>query len=382
MPIVSSNFDSGNIEFLSEKTPNDIRLAIKKDAGPEGFFQWFHFRVAGVSGEALSLTIENAGEASYTGGWKDYRACASYDRETWFRVDTDYQDGALTIRHTPACDSVYYAYFAPYSRERHLDLIARCQCDPRVSLDVLGQTVDGADIELLRVGETISEAAPDGKRTLWAIARQHPGETQAEFWMEGFLGRLLDRTDATAKQILATSTLYIVPNMNPDGSSRGHLRTNAAGVNLNRAWADPSPETSPEVYYVRQKMQETGVDFALDVHGDEALPYVFIAGADAIPGVEERQIALRNAFEEAYQRANPDFQREHGYPKTPPGKANLAIGSSHIAHAHKCLAMTLEMPFKDNANAPDLDYGWSPDRCRNLGASALEAILAVLPNLR
>lgn len=35
--------------------------------------------------------------------------------------------------------------------------------------------------------------------------------------------------------------------MNPDGSWRGHLRTNAAGANLNREWAKPSLETSPEV---------------------------------------------------------------------------------------------------------------------------------------
>lgn len=33
----------------------------------------------------------------------------------------------------------------------------------------------------------------------------------------------------------------------PDGVFRGHLRTNAAGANLNREWAAPSAEESPEV---------------------------------------------------------------------------------------------------------------------------------------
>ena len=37
-----------------------------------------------------------------------------------------------------------------------------------------------------------------------------------------------------------------VPNMNPDGSYRGHLRTNAKGANLNREWKNPTPEYSPE----------------------------------------------------------------------------------------------------------------------------------------
>ena len=35
--------------------------------------------------------------------------------------------------------------------------------------------------------------------------------------------------------------------MNPDGSWRGHLRTNAVGANLNREWQDPSLKSSPEV---------------------------------------------------------------------------------------------------------------------------------------
>ena len=42
--------------------------------------------------------------------------------------------------------------------------------------------------------------------------------------------------------------------MNPDGTWRGHLRTNAAGANLNREWDNPTLERSPEVYYVRNHM--------------------------------------------------------------------------------------------------------------------------------
>ena len=52
--------------------------------------------------------------------------------------------------------------------------------------------------------------------------------------------------------------LYRFPCCTADGSYRGHLRTNAAGVNLNRAWAAPCPETSPEVFHTLAKMKETG----------------------------------------------------------------------------------------------------------------------------
>ncbi|MEM9300884.1 MAG: hypothetical protein AAGE01_02165 [Pseudomonadota bacterium] len=44
--------------------------------------------------------------------------------------------------------------------------------------------------------------------------------------------------------------------------------------------------------------------------------------------------------------------------------------------------MTLEMPFKDNANAPDEAFGWSPARCQHLGADVLDPLAAVLDDLR
>ena len=69
--------------------------------------------------------------------------------------------------------------------------------------------------------------------------------------------------------------------MNPDGSARGHLRTNAAGANLNREWGAPTAERSPEVLWTLNAMDATGpVDLMLDAHGDEAEPYCFIIGGE------------------------------------------------------------------------------------------------------
>ena len=78
----------------------------------------------------------------------------------------------------------------------------------------------------------------------------------AEWWMEGFLDRLLDPGDRTAARLRDRAVFHIVPNMNPDGSRRGHLRTNATGTNLNREWSEPAMDRSPEVFLVRQRMQE------------------------------------------------------------------------------------------------------------------------------
>lgn len=372
---INASFDSGNIEVIDVENPAAVRLAIRKDTNAD-FFQWFHFRAAGVRGAACAFRIENAGKASYTRGWENYRAVASYDRQEWFRVETGYADGVLTISHTPERDVVYYAYFAPYSDERLRDYLARCAASPRVRHEILGTTVDGNDLDLLVIG-----TPGPAKRVCWAIGRQHPGESQASWWMEGFLDRLADEADPVARAVLDKAVLYVVPHMNPDGGRRGNLRVNAAGANLNREWAEPSMERSPEVYLTRAHMGETGVDFCLDVHGDEGLPYVFIAGSDGIPSLTEKQTALRTAYDAALLRASPDYQMAHGYPRAKPGKGNLTMCTTHVAEQFGALAMTLEMPFKDNADAPDARYGWSPDRCRRLGAACLDALYAVVDDL-
>ncbi|MBL4721969.1 MAG: hypothetical protein JKY20_12680 [Alphaproteobacteria bacterium] len=368
--------DSGNIEVINASDPANIRLAIRPDCNSD-YFQWFHFRLVGGRDVDCALVIENAGAASYTKGWDGYRAVASYDRRSWFRVPTEYDGSALTIRHRPEQNSVYYAYFAPYPLEQCRDFLAQRQMSDRAQVSCVGRTLDGEDLDLLIIGDEDPE-----KRKCWVIGRQHPGETQASYWMEGFIDRLLDTADPVANAVLDRATLYVVPNMNPDGSRRGNLRVNASGANLNREWAAPSMEKSPEVFLVRERMEQTGVDFCLDVHGDEALPYVFIAGSDGIPSLTAKQTALREAFDTALIRANPDYQVERGYPKAPAGRGNLTMCTAHVAETFGCLAMTLEMPFKDNANAPDELYGWSPDRCRRQGEGGLDALYAVVDDLR
>lgn len=366
---ISSRFDSGNIEVVAADRADDIRLRIVKD-GAADFFQWFHFRVTGARGVPLTLVIENAGAASYPKGWEGYRAVASTDRQSWRRVDTAFDGAALTIRCTPDADVVWFAYFAPYSLERHEDLAARAQARGVARLERLGATVEGRDLDMLSFGS--------GPKPLWVIARQHPGESMCGWFIEGLVDRLLDPYDPVARAVMAQATLRLVPNMNPDGVFHGHLRTNATGANLNREWREPSLGHSPEVLHVIRRMEATGVAMCLDVHGDEALPYNFIAGYEGIPNPSEAHLARLTRYKGELARLTPDFQVERGYPKPAPGQGNLTTSTGHIAHTFRCAAMTLEMPFKDAANNPMPEVGWSPERSARLAGHCLEAMLLMI----
>lgn len=368
---ISSAFDGGNIDVQSIDGTT-INLHIRRDRESE-FAQWFHFRVTGAADQALTIRITNIADTAYVDGWPDYQARVTEDREEWRQAETSTTKDALTIHYTPETNSAWFAYFAPYSMERHHDLIAWAACQPGVGLELLGETLEGRPMDCIHVGT--------GPKQVWLYARQHPGETMAEWWMEGALERLLDEEDSVARALRQKATFHVVPNMNPDGSYRGHLRTNYAGVNLNREWHEPTAGRSPEVLCVRNAMDRTGVDFAMDVHGDEAIPAVFIAGFEGIPSHSAAKQALFDKYKNLLAARTPDFQTAKGYPVSADGKANLSMSTNQVAERFGAVSMTLEMPFKDNDDCPDPDHGWSPARSMQLGKDCLSVLAEMIDEI-
>ena len=368
---ITSQFDGGSIEVISAQSADDIRLQLRKDSHAD-FSQWFYFRVQGIRGQETVLRFMNAGQTTYPGGWTDYQMVASADRKHWFRLPTSYDGQVLTVRHTPDVDVMYYAYFEPYSWDRHLDLLGRVAASSRARIETLGNSVEGRPMEMVTLGD------PRNAKKVWVIARQHPGEPMAEWFVEGMLEALIDRSNPLAARLLERATVHVVPNMNPDGSVRGNLRTNAAGANLNREWVTPSLERSPEVLCVRERIHATGCDVFLDVHGDESLPYVFTAGCEMLEGFSEEQGRAQQAFLDRFLASSPDFQTEHGYPIGKYRAEMLTLASKYVGHTFGCVSLTLEMPFKDNAVLPDPEVGWNGARSKRLGAAVLAPILAAV----
>jgi len=374
---ISSCFDSGAIEVVSLADHRAIQLRIRHDTASE-FAQWFHFCLHGAAGLPVELQFLNAGQCAYPEGWHDYSVLASHDRQHWFRIDTHYDGQVMTARTTPNGQAIYFAYFEPYSWEQHLDLLGAASASRHVVQERLGASVQGRDMALLRITDNDSPAPLAERKQVWVIARQHPGETMASWFVDGLLERLLDEADSVSRTLLQRCVFHVVPHMNPDGAVLGNLRTNASGANLNREWVNPDMTRSPEVFLVRQRMLATGVDVSLDVHGDEVLPYVFVAGAEGTPGYSPRLADLESQFKSHWLGSCPDFQDQVHYGLLPPSSANLALATNWIAEQFGCLAFTVEMPFKDNANLPDAALGWSSARSRALGASVLGPLLATL----
>lgn len=183
IPIVSisDSYDSGNGEFVSAEMCNDddcdIKVNVKIRPDPytkfeqKQHFQSFSFRSTlhpnspqlkslldqhDKSSIKVKYILQNAGEASYAQAFKGYDTFVTtkttpFDPDSWVRTeDTEYDEknGCLTWNHyheveflhgergVGAVSGAYFAYFPPYSYERHLGLIARCsgKLDITVSL--------------------------------------------------------------------------------------------------------------------------------------------------------------------------------------------------------------------------------------------------------
>ena len=392
---ISSCFDSGAIDVIDASRPDDVRLKIRADSAAD-FAQWFHFRVSGVRDVACRYTFENASASAYPEGWDGYQVAASYDSINWFRIaETRYDGKVLSFRHTADADTVWFAYFEPYGEARHhaflgqisvsgeatlTDVGLTCQGRPLTVVTIGGASEAGADVlKTTKAATSVADQAPGAKQRIWVIARQHPGETMAEWFVEGMIRRLLGMGewagDPVARRLRERAVIRLVPNMNPDGAALGNLRTNAAGANLNREWMTPTQARSPEVLAIRDEIEKTGVDMFFDIHGDEVLPYNFVAGSEMLPDFDAAQLRTQDAFIAHFKVASPDFQDVHGYPSGRYQEDALTLASKYIAHRHGCLSLTLEMPFKDNANQPDAKVGWNGARSAALGAAMCQALL-------
>ncbi len=364
---IDATFDAGNI-IVEEKTDSNAVLSIRPDTEAK-FYQWFYFRVTGTPGIMRSFRISNAGGASYPTAWPGFGTLASYNGENWFRVPTQFDGANLTFEHQPAEATTSYAFFVPYPAARRERFLKACEASPLVTRRQIGTTLQGRSLDLLLVGD---EKRPVKK--VWIVARQHAGEPMAEWYMEGLIRRLVDSGDSTAQQLIGKATLYLVPNMNPDGSTAGNLRANAAGVDLNRAWNDPGPNAQ-EVIAVRELIGTTGVDFFLDVHGDEEHPFIWLVGphpANVTLDSDRIQKQFEAMLAEKYAEVRP---RPETIPA--PNRPDSGMAVDYIAPTFRCPALIIELPFKETVSASGERDSLLAAGCMGFGSACVEALNAL-----
>ncbi|XP_039202018.1 cytosolic carboxypeptidase-like protein 5 isoform X3 [Crotalus tigris] len=302
----SINTSSASVVFGNSLPTADYEFNMwtKPDCGDteyeNGNRSWFYFSVrGGMPGKLIKIHIVNMNKQTklYSQGmtplvktvpvkprWERIRERPSFEMaETQFVLSFVHR--FLDCRGA----TTYFAFCYPYSYTECQDMLtqldahfAECRhLSPSSYLDaiyyhreLLCYSLDKLRVDLLTITSChgmqekrearLEKLFPDkntprphcfvGKRVFFLSSRVHPGETPSSFVFNGFLEFILREEDPRAQMLRRMFIFKLIPMLNPDGVMRGHYRTDARGVNLNRQYLNPDAELHPAVYGAKAVM--------------------------------------------------------------------------------------------------------------------------------
>jgi len=232
----------------------------------------FHFLLQARAGSALTLEFKNLdniwnGQAGSVA--KELKtAVISQDGRDWRAIALEgLPENRVRLTLWMPGPRLYVARVEPYRLSDLDHLLASIGNDRRVQIDSIGRTVEGRELELLRIGH------PRARYRVFLRARAHPWEAGSSWVVQGLIRRLL-RHDELSRKCLARYCAYILPMANKDGVARGRTRFNLQGKDLNRQWDKPAdPQFAPENYALEKWLEgmiRAGQPphLALELHND------------------------------------------------------------------------------------------------------------------
>jgi Zinc carboxypeptidase len=241
-------------------------------ASPNRAAGHIHFLIHATPGSRLTLefmnldNVWNGQPGSVAGELKT--VAISEDGRKWRTVPTDSLPGnRVQLRVEMSGPKLYVARIEPYRLSDLNRLLASIRINRVVQITVIGKTVAGRDLEIVRIGD------PMAPYRVFVRARAHPWESGSNWVAQGLMQRLL-RGDDAAQRFLRVYSLYVLPMANKDGVALGRTRFNLLGKDLNRNWDKPAdPELSPENAALEQWLESTiaarrGPHLAIELHND------------------------------------------------------------------------------------------------------------------
>jgi hypothetical protein len=274
---LNTAFESGSPLYWEADANNVVNVYLVYDqerASPNRANGHWFFQVQAKPGAELTFVLHNFDNVwnGQKGSPIDKRTVGfvSEDGQTWQAFPAEKTaDNFLRFQVRVDTGSLYLARLPPY-RVSDLDALKRrIRDDHRVEITTIGKTVEGRELEIIRVGN------PEAGHRVLLRARAHPWEPGGNWIAEGLIRRLL-RDDEGAKRYLDAYCVYLMPMANKDGVARGRTRFNQLGSDLNRKWDKPAdPAVNPENYALETwlaSMIAKGQrpDLMIDLHNDES----------------------------------------------------------------------------------------------------------------
>ena len=234
----------------------------------------WHFQIQARRGSDLTLRLHN-----FDNVWNgrhgsplndEVTSFISHDGKDWEVIQTEkLDDNSLEIRIHMERESLYVARLEPYRLSDLERLMAEIRDNPLVQIIPIGHTVQGRELEIIRVGRA------DAPYRVLLRARSHPWEPGGNWVLQGMIRHLL-ADDEQVRRYLDTYCLYVMPMANKDGVALGHTRFNLLGADLNRKWDRPAdPRYAPENHALERWIESMIAkgkrpDLAIDFHNDNS----------------------------------------------------------------------------------------------------------------
>jgi len=346
--------ESGNINEVTTTDSVNYTVTTLSDIGG----RWFYFRISGVKDKFIRVDISNSDVN---------RPLYSYDNVLFERFTRQEAPQINRFEKSFTQDTVYVAYYVPYTFSYLMEKISEWKASPYVTVDTIGYSPK--DLPMQEIIITDSETPDSIKHNIWIHARTHPGETPSSYHFDGIVEELLNGS-IISENYLKNIVFHMIPFTNPDGVFYGRSRTNFDYIDLEREWNKTPDETSPEINALKTRMTEINSDKVMSVflnlHSQASSYCTFwIHTASSTSDYfyrRQHQFARLNTSDNPY--FEPADLRESNL------QSHFPEGWLWNNHGDKVLALTYETPY-DQYSSDD----WVTNENLNyLGARTVHAI--------
>ncbi|MCK9211593.1 MAG: M14-type cytosolic carboxypeptidase [Ignavibacteriaceae bacterium] len=324
-----ANFESGNMKSVTTADSVNYVVTAYEDIGG----RWFYFRISGVQNKFIKVKVSNSDVK---------RAVYSYDNKTFARFSASESPATSTFQKTYEKDTVYVAYYNPYTLSFLRERIKQWSASPYVKVDTLGFTLRNLPIHDLTITDS---SFPDSlKYHVWIHARTHPSETPSSWHLDGFIESILADNDVI-QFYREHIVFHCIPFTNPDGVYYGRSRTNYDGVDIESNWNKGDAQTTAEVKILKKRMTEINSHKVLSIFQNlhsQAVPYCtfWIHTASSTSDYFYR---LENQFSNLNTSGNPYFtQEDYSYSNI---QSYFPEGWLWNNWGNKVVALTYETPY-------------------------------------
>ena len=254
------DFESGNINTVTTSDSINYTVTTKDDIGGS----WFYFGISGVENKFIRVNVSNSDVT---------RAMYSYDNNNFERFSASESPQINVFQKTFTQDTVYVAYYTPYTYSYLQERISEWEESQFVDVDTVGYSGQNFPMQEIRITDT---TVPDeNKFRVWIHARTHPGETPSSYQFDGVIQKLLS-SDEVIQYYRENIVFHCIPFVNPDGVYFGRSRTNFDGIDLERQWNKPDDQTPAAVLALKNRLTEINSEKVVSVFQNlhsQAAPY-------------------------------------------------------------------------------------------------------------